>query len=629
MYILREGMNITVSTNEWVKEHAPSDPSTNTTNLTAIACKLEDNIKQQLKFGEEVRRNCRQIVSDSLKVYGQLRIGLGESSVTVFHTSMPWDPPWLHFNVQALDITDSSDFSEMFAGEGSVDQFKMEHVLEHLTLAEAVVAALNCYQYLKPGGTLRIAVPDYNQYIHHMTANSSQSKSYSDNTHDCNVSIGICNNVLHSPCVVDDTNSSNHHRLQCLWESMLLSGEISRDVNNGHKVQYTVDSITGLLESVGFKVHPVEWISDDGILHIPSQWDDRNGRIDRRHSRPGSNSFSIIVDAIKPSLPRDEAHGSDAINATHGSDTTTVAGETVTSGNRQQPLRVPSTSPCDEPPSTSIPNIAADFNMESIGLPTSRDVFRRAQEPKALRNTSSGNISSADFPLAGVHVFVNLITYLPGRSGEDTVASSAATETADRQRGLRDDSLDMMWYWVVPLLAKEIKRHGGTMSVIYSPQHQKGYAQMTESTPSAPDSLDHVEFPVQKLTWDEFVEKIKSESGNHSFADRPPTVHYRDFSNEYLRSRDKGYRNVAVLVSPYCSLLDRYDGLHGLMDVIPLFLPETFHELASCVHYATKFHSIPLKAENCGPNSAVNLIGSDNGENNFNNIISFHLLISF
>lgn len=37
-----------------------------------------------------------------------------------------------------------------------------EHVWEHLTLEEGIIAAINCYKFLKPGGYVRCAVPDKN-----------------------------------------------------------------------------------------------------------------------------------------------------------------------------------------------------------------------------------------------------------------------------------------------------------------------------------------------------------------------------------------------------------------------------------------------------------------------------------
>jgi len=41
-----------------------------------------------------------------------------------------------------------------------LDAILAEHVWEHLTKEEALIAALTCYRYIKNGGYLRVAVPD-------------------------------------------------------------------------------------------------------------------------------------------------------------------------------------------------------------------------------------------------------------------------------------------------------------------------------------------------------------------------------------------------------------------------------------------------------------------------------------
>lgn len=58
-----------------------------------------------------------------------------------------------------LDITKPEQWAQLFE-PNSIDAIVAEHVFEHLTLNEGYQAMRNCYQYLKSGGTLRIAVPD-------------------------------------------------------------------------------------------------------------------------------------------------------------------------------------------------------------------------------------------------------------------------------------------------------------------------------------------------------------------------------------------------------------------------------------------------------------------------------------
>jgi len=68
-------------------------------------------------------------------------------------------PGWLSLEQSDLDITDPAQWARLFA-PGSIDSILAEHVLEHLTPAEAMAAVRNFYTYLKHGGYVRIAVPD-------------------------------------------------------------------------------------------------------------------------------------------------------------------------------------------------------------------------------------------------------------------------------------------------------------------------------------------------------------------------------------------------------------------------------------------------------------------------------------
>ncbi len=66
---------------------------------------------------------------------------------------------WVSLQESDLDITKPEQWAELFE-PNSIDAIVAEHVWEHLTGTEGLQAAINCYRYLKRGGTLRIAVPD-------------------------------------------------------------------------------------------------------------------------------------------------------------------------------------------------------------------------------------------------------------------------------------------------------------------------------------------------------------------------------------------------------------------------------------------------------------------------------------
>lgn len=68
---------------------------------------------------------------------------------------------WLSLQETDLELTNKNDFKK-YAQNNTVDAFLSEHVFEHLTLEEGHAAAQNIFNALKPGGYIRIAVPDKN-----------------------------------------------------------------------------------------------------------------------------------------------------------------------------------------------------------------------------------------------------------------------------------------------------------------------------------------------------------------------------------------------------------------------------------------------------------------------------------
>jgi predicted SAM-dependent methyltransferase len=58
-----------------------------------------------------------------------------------------------------LDLLQPQDWLQSF-GERRARTILAEHVWEHLTLEEGLEAARVCYDFLEPGGLLRLAVPD-------------------------------------------------------------------------------------------------------------------------------------------------------------------------------------------------------------------------------------------------------------------------------------------------------------------------------------------------------------------------------------------------------------------------------------------------------------------------------------
>jgi len=72
---------------------------------------------------------------------------------------LPLGDRWIGTDIEVLDIADRQGWQRLFAPD-SLDALLAEHVWEHLEPEQARAAAKNCFRFLKPGGYLRVAVPD-------------------------------------------------------------------------------------------------------------------------------------------------------------------------------------------------------------------------------------------------------------------------------------------------------------------------------------------------------------------------------------------------------------------------------------------------------------------------------------
>lgn len=186
-----------------------------------------------------------QRLKKELKTPGDLKIVIGAASVH--------ERNWIPTDIEYLNILNKNHWRNFFR-HNSIDAILAEHVWEHLSVKEGIAAAKNCYAYLKPGGYIRIAVPDGlhpdQNYIDEVKAGGSGSGA-------------------------DD-----------------------------HKVLYTYKTLADLFEQAGFQTelleyfdeehnfHAKKWCAEEGMIHRSKQYDQRN--------RNGQlNYTSIILDAKK------------------------------------------------------------------------------------------------------------------------------------------------------------------------------------------------------------------------------------------------------------------------------------------------------------------------------------------
>jgi len=178
-------------------------------------------------------------------------------------------PGWIRTQEDDLNLVRRPDWEARFS-PGSLDRVLAEHVWEHLDAADAAVAAGIVFDFLRPGGVFRLAVPD---------------GLFPDDEYQRLVQVG-------GPGPADHPAAS-------------------------HKVVYDYRTLPPVFARAGFAVRLLEWWDEAGVFHAGT-WDERDGfiyrsaRFDHRN-RDGQLGFtSLIVDAMKPVEANTGASGRDA-----------------------------------------------------------------------------------------------------------------------------------------------------------------------------------------------------------------------------------------------------------------------------------------------------------------------------
>ncbi|EUJ18398.1 class I SAM-dependent methyltransferase [Listeria aquatica] len=182
-------------------------------------------------------------MANSLKVI----IGAGETRY----------PGWIPTQENELDLLDRTSWNRQFSAS-SIDALLAEHVFEHLDFEEGILAAKNCFHFLKPGGYIRVAVPD------------------------------------------------RHFRNQAYQELVQIGGPGPVDhPAASHKIVYDAKQLTTVFETAGFVTNLLEYCDSDGHFHF-HYWNPDDGligrsfRYDTRNSSEKLGMVSIILDAYKP-----------------------------------------------------------------------------------------------------------------------------------------------------------------------------------------------------------------------------------------------------------------------------------------------------------------------------------------
>lgn len=172
-------------------------------------------------------------------------------------------PGYIHVDAQkyphvehVVDIT--QDLSHIF-GEESIDEIYACHVLEHISRREIVDTLSNWNKLLKPGGILRLAVPNLEAVI----------EKY-----------------------IEDSNN--------LFTSLLgLVYGGQRDKYDFHTIGFDLTNLSRLLAEVGFaKVKPYSWQE-----FLPSDYDDYSKAYLPHGNTETGKLMSLNVTAEKVSMP--------------------------------------------------------------------------------------------------------------------------------------------------------------------------------------------------------------------------------------------------------------------------------------------------------------------------------------
>lgn len=191
------------------------------------------------------RRSLKQKVKERSRKCEKLRFVLGSGGLC--------EPGWIPTDIDVLNVVNDEDWQYLFR-PGEIDALLAEHVWEHLSPEEGRIAARNCYNYLKPGGYFRVAVPD-----------------------------GFHPGAEYIDCV--------------------KPGGIG-DGAEDHKVLYNFLSLEKVFRHAGFKIDLLEYFDEKGEFHY-KEWSPEDGmiyrskRFDERNKNGMINYTSLILDALK------------------------------------------------------------------------------------------------------------------------------------------------------------------------------------------------------------------------------------------------------------------------------------------------------------------------------------------
>ena len=188
----------------------------------------------------------KYLLKNKIKNQTAFKIVIGSSGI--------YQDGWLPTEAHFLNLLEKNDWLKYFK-ENTITNIIAEHVWEHLTKENGLVAMQTCFTFLKNnGGKLRIAVPD----------GFHIDKNYIDAVKPGGIGWGA----------------------------------------HDHKLLYDYKIMSEMLVSVGFEVNLVEYFDENSIFH-QNNWSSDDGHIrrslahDERNKNGKPNYTSLIIDAVK------------------------------------------------------------------------------------------------------------------------------------------------------------------------------------------------------------------------------------------------------------------------------------------------------------------------------------------
>jgi predicted SAM-dependent methyltransferase len=165
-------------------------------------------------------------------------------------------PGWISTQETELNLLNKNEWELSFRNR-KIDRILAEHVWEHMSKEDGIKAAKICFEFLKPGGYIRCAVPDAN----------------------------FKNEFYQNIAKIGGPGQKDHPA-------------------STHKILYDYKALKNVFENVGFEIEILEYCDENGIFHY-KYWNPDDGKINRSLKYDVRNAkdlqmVSIIIDAKKP-----------------------------------------------------------------------------------------------------------------------------------------------------------------------------------------------------------------------------------------------------------------------------------------------------------------------------------------